>query len=84
MRQERNYKSIGYYLLAIWIVFLFIFAGGYAQRGETQPLTVKTYFRMPRDFRSRLKKHGLDKQFSVVEINDGKLYFYRDGKKCIF
>jgi hypothetical protein len=39
---------------------------------------------LPQDFRSRLKRHGLSKQISVIEIINGKLYFYRDGKRCKF
>ena len=89
---KRKHRPIGRYLLIVWILFLYIFAGFYVLHSENrsligdsaQKLIPNVYFKIPQDFHSRLKKHGLDKQFSVVEINDGKLYFYRDGKKCIF
>ncbi len=84
MNQKRKLKPISRYLLIAWILFLYIFAGYYALQSEKQSLIDKVYFKVPQDFHSRLKKHGLDKQFSVVEISGGKLYFYRNGKKCSF
>lgn len=84
MNQERKHKPIGRYLFIAWVLFLFIFAGYYGSPNLKQPLITNAYFKIPKDFRSRLRKHGLDKQFSVVEIKKGKLYFYRDGKRCIF
>ena len=84
MNQENKYKPIGRYLFIAWILFLFIFAGYYWFPNLKQPLIANAYFKIPEDFRSRLRKHGLDKQFSVVEINGDKLYFYRDGKRCVF
>ena len=84
MNQEGKHKPIGRYLLIAWIAFLYIFAGYYALHSQNQPLIADAFFKVPKDFHSRLRKHGLDKQFSVVEINNGKLYFYRDGKRCTF
>jgi len=84
MNRERKRRPIGRCLFIVWVLFLYIFAGYYEVHSQNQPLITKAYFKVPEDFRSRLKKHGLDKRFSVVEISDGKLYFYRDGKKCIF
>jgi hypothetical protein len=81
---KRTHKPIGRYLFVAWIIFLYIFAGYYVLRSENQPLIDNAYFKVPQDFRSRLRKHGLDKQFSIVEISNGKLYFYKDGKKCTF
>ena len=51
---------------------------------EDLPTIVNMTMTIPKDFRSRLAKHGLDKQVSLIEIRGGKLYFYRDGKWCKF
>jgi hypothetical protein len=84
MNQENERKPRGRYLFSAWILFLFIFAGYYGLPDLEQPLIANAYFKVPADFRSRLRKHGLDKQFSVVEMKGDKLYFYRDGKRCVF
>jgi len=84
MKQEKKHRPLGRYLLIVWIPFLYIFAGYYALHSQNEPLITKAYFKVPQDFRYRLKKHGLDKQFSVVEMSNGKLFFYRDGKRCEF
>ena len=82
--QERKRKPIGRYLLFAWMLFLYIFACYYALDDKKQLPPAHVDTTIPQDFRSRLKKHGLDKQFSIVEITNGKLYFYRVGKKCKF
>jgi dolichyl-phosphate-mannose--protein O-mannosyl transferase len=84
MNKERKRKPIGRYLLFVWILFLYIFACYYALHFNKQDLTTNANVTLPQDFRSRLKRHGLSKQISVIEIINGKLYFYRDGKRCKF
>jgi hypothetical protein len=84
MDKERKHKPIGRYLLLAWILFLYLFAGYYALHSKNQPLFANVGMTVPRDFHSRLIKHGLDKQFSAIEISNGKLYFYRDGIRCRF
>ena len=88
MNKESKRKPIGWYLLFAWILFLCLFTCYYGLDYKYQLAPPNVDMTIPRDFRSRLKKHGLDKQFSIVEINydalNGKLYFYRGGKRCIF
>ena len=84
MNKDRKRKSIGRYLLFAWILFLYIFAYYYAFDYKNQPLSANVDLTIPQDFHSRLRKHGLDKQIGIIEINNGKLYFYRNGKKCKF
>lgn len=37
------------------------------------------------EIKKKLKKHGLDRQISVIYIShDGKEWFERDGKRCKF
>lgn len=82
--KEREHKPIGGYLLFAWILFLYIFVCYYSIDYRNQKISTNVDITVPQDFRSRLKKHGLDKQFSVIEISSGNLYFYRDGKRCKF
>ena len=77
-------KPLGWYLLLGWILFLYIFACYYGMNYINHSRSDKVDLTIPQDFRSRLKKHGLDKKLSIVEISNGKLYFYRDDKKCKF
>lgn len=84
MGKERNRKSIGWYLLFAWILFLYMFACYYALDYKNQTLSANVDMTTPQDFRSRLKKHGLAKQFSIIKLTNGKHYFYRDGKKYEF
>jgi hypothetical protein len=81
---ERKHKPIGQYLLFAWILFLYVFACYYALDNKNQLPSAKVDMTIPQDFRSRLKKHGLDKQFSIIEISKGTLYFYRGEKRCKF
>jgi hypothetical protein len=82
MLKERKSRPFGHYLLFAWIVFLYLFAGYYALHVQRQAPPIRVEMAVPQDFHARLKKHGLDKQLSVIEISNGKLYFYRDGKRC--
>lgn len=84
MNKESKRKPMGWYLLFAWILFLYIFACYYALDYKNRLAPANVDMTIPHDFRSRLKKHGLDKQFSIVEITNGKLYFYRGGKRCKF
>jgi hypothetical protein len=84
MDEERKSRPIGWYLLLGWILLLYIFAGYYVLHFNNQALSSNVDITVPQGFHSRLKKHGLDKQFSVIEISNGKLYFYRGGKRCNF
>ena len=84
MNKKRKDKPIVWYLLFAWILFLYIFAYYNAFDYKNQSLSANVVVTIPEDFHSRLKKHGLDKQIGIIEISDGKLYFYRNGKKCKF
>ncbi len=84
MTTEKTRKSVGWYVLCAWILFLYFFACYYMIDSKKETLHDEVDITIPQDFHSRLKKHGLDKQVSIVEIARGKLYFYRDGKKCNF
>jgi hypothetical protein len=84
MDKKRKPIPIGRYLLLAWILFLYLFAGYYALPVNNQPLFANVDILLPRDFHARLMKHGLNKQFSAIEMSNGILYFYRDGKRCTF
>ena len=82
MNKAKKHRPIGWYLLFSWMLFLYAFAYYHAMHFKNERLSANMGTTIPQDIRSRLKKHGLDKQFSVVEIKNGKLYFYRNGKRC--
>lgn len=82
MNKERKQRSIGWYILFGWIFFLYVFACYHALQVRNQTASTQIDASVPQDVRSRIRKHGLDKQFSVIEINGDKFYFYRDGKRC--
>ncbi len=87
IKKENNF--IGWLLLIGWVIFVYAIAYHFhippLRKELSKQLPVQQKFEViPSDFKARLRFHGLDKQMSVIEINNGKLYFYRNGKKCSF
>lgn len=86
VKNNKNKKSLGYYFLIMWIVFLYVVAYYclYNMHGIREMRATKTTVVVPADFKERLHFHGLDKEISVIERGPDKLYFVRSGKKCVF
>ena len=81
-------RSVGWFFFVLWIIYLYAIAYYYFIY-HLYPSKIELPFKprtiaVPADFKYRLHFHGLEKMIRFIEIDDGGLYFIRDGKKCSF
>ncbi len=85
MTKGKDREAIGWYVATACLLLLYLlFSYLFYRTSFPKTVPVRDSLVLPVDFQERLRFHGLDKKVSVIEINQGNLYFYRDGKKCTF
>ncbi len=84
MAKESFRDLLGWYVAIAWTLLFYLLFSYLYMTSPPKELPVVDGLIIPVDFKQRLHFHGLDKEISVIEINRGNLYFYRDGKKCTF
>jgi hypothetical protein len=75
---EKKTALIYYLILCVTLVLLQVF------RTQTSINSSNLAIINEKEFHALLKKHGLDKSISILEVSGDEIYFYRDGKKVRF
>ena len=80
--QPKRRMTLWHWALLALLYLLFCYWFFYQEPVRYAPIQPTTIERAAH--KERLKYHGLDRQVSVIHEENGKEYFYRDGKKCTF
>lgn len=83
---KRLDTRITYVCIAVITLALVYFpsAGWYHYRHPARYAPAFTTEQEEREFKRKLRKHGLDAQISVIYRKGGKDYFIRNGQVCEF